>query len=516
MTDRELLEAYAREGSEEAFRALVERYVGLVYSACARQLRDKHLAEDATQGVFVVLSEKAGGIRQTRVAGWLLSVARFACSEVRRERVRRERREQAAAARCEEISDQDKGEILELLDAGLLALGASDREAVVLRYLREQSLKDVGEALGVSEEAARKRVDRGVEKLRKYFGKRGVTASVIGVTAAMGAESAKAAGMQGEIVERVLEGWRGGSASALPAAKIAKGTKVMMTVAKLKTAAVMGVFMIILGAGEWMIMRAMGESAGAGPVSATVAASAPANRAAETEAVGVDLSSPVKTVESLCVALKAGDREKTYACLAVDAKRTPTELDGMIACCLAENRMTRAAVAAYGASGRQLRTMTTGDEVADFLATMMGGMENVLHVEDQGQTARVTLNVPAEVLAIMPQEVRNDLTNVSSKVLWFRKEGSVWKFDIDRSMRVTAALPGAAAIDEAEAKSRNVAAMLERATMLDEVTKRIESGDLPTIGAAADAIRTGANRVAREHGAKALTFDTQIVEETKP
>jgi DNA-directed RNA polymerase specialized sigma24 family protein len=57
--DGALLGAFAREGSEAAFRALVERHSGWVYAAAFRQLRDANLAEDATQAVFVLLCQRA-------------------------------------------------------------------------------------------------------------------------------------------------------------------------------------------------------------------------------------------------------------------------------------------------------------------------------------------------------------------------------------------------------------------------------------------------------------------------
>ena len=86
MNDAQLLQEYAKNRSEAAFAELIERYVGLVYSSCWRQLRDRHLAEDATQAVFVLVSQKAaaGSLRAPTLAAWLLSTARYTCASVRR------------------------------------------------------------------------------------------------------------------------------------------------------------------------------------------------------------------------------------------------------------------------------------------------------------------------------------------------------------------------------------------------------------------------------------------------
>jgi RNA polymerase sigma factor (sigma-70 family) len=94
MDDRELLNAYVREGSEEAFAALVQRYLDLVYSAASRQLSNPDQAQDVTQAVFVMLSRKAGSIsRRTVLSGWLYRTARYVALEAARAENRRRIRE---------------------------------------------------------------------------------------------------------------------------------------------------------------------------------------------------------------------------------------------------------------------------------------------------------------------------------------------------------------------------------------------------------------------------------------
>ena len=101
--DFELLRRYVAEGSEEAFALLARRYVNLVYSAALRQVRDRHLAEDVTQAVFLVLARKAKSIRRkTPLSAWLHTTTRYAAGDVLRARARRMRIEHKAAGMTQE------------------------------------------------------------------------------------------------------------------------------------------------------------------------------------------------------------------------------------------------------------------------------------------------------------------------------------------------------------------------------------------------------------------------------
>ena len=159
-------------GSERAFRELVERYVNLVYSAAIRHLEEPQLAQDVVQTVFTALARKARTLpRDVILGGWLYRHTCFVASQAARtERRRRARERQALEMNA--LNDQpepDWERLAPFLDQAMQGLGTSDRDAVVLRYFEGRNLRHVGAALGISEEAARKRVTRALEKLRSFL-----------------------------------------------------------------------------------------------------------------------------------------------------------------------------------------------------------------------------------------------------------------------------------------------------------------------------------------------------------
>jgi RNA polymerase sigma factor (sigma-70 family) len=196
-TDSQLLRAYAEHRAEPAFTELVRRHVDFVYSAAQRMVCDSHLAEDVTQGVFVALSKQAVQlVNRPVLSGWLHGTARNIAAQTVRTDVRRRAREQEAAAMNELIvgeSETGWENIAPQLDAALGELDESDRDALLLRYFERKSAQEMAQSLGISDEAAQKRVSRAVEKLREFFSKRKITIGAGGLTVLISANAVQAA-----------------------------------------------------------------------------------------------------------------------------------------------------------------------------------------------------------------------------------------------------------------------------------------------------------------------------------
>jgi RNA polymerase sigma factor (sigma-70 family) len=191
-TDRQLLSEYAATGAHEAFARLVKRRIDLVYSAAMRQVRDAHLAEDVTQAVFIILARKARGVAEsgTPMSAWLLTTTHWVAMDALRKLARRRHHERKAAAMSQEAHETAESmkdvwaAVAPQIDSVLARLSEVDRAAIVLRYVEDKSLREVAAELGVSEAAAKQRVFRAVEKLRKSVGVRGVSTGAIGAAIA--------------------------------------------------------------------------------------------------------------------------------------------------------------------------------------------------------------------------------------------------------------------------------------------------------------------------------------------
>lgn len=250
MDDWQLLDAYARDGSEAAFSRLVDRHLGLVHAAARRQVRDDALAADVAQAVFLLLARKAGSLgRRGLLLGWLFQTTRFVAARALRADARRQRREQEAASMQElHTPDPRWDQLAPEVDEALSRLGAADRNALLLRFGEGRNHREVANALGLTEEAARKRVNRAIEKLRGVLLRQGVTvtAGMLGSLLAdrlcaappPGLATAISQGVAGDVIPHEAAGLAQQVASAWRRARL------QLAVGVLGTAAVMALVVL--------------------------------------------------------------------------------------------------------------------------------------------------------------------------------------------------------------------------------------------------------------------------------
>ena len=252
--DMELVREFAARRSDAAFETLVARHLNLVYSVALRQVRDPLMAQEVAQAVFIILARKAKSLGpKTILSGWLFRTAQYASADALKIQRRRQHREQEAYmesilncggdALSQPTNEEAWAQIVPLLDAAMLRLGEKDRNAIVLRYFENKNLREVGAALGASEDSARVRINRALDKLRKFFTKRGVMLSATLIATVVSANSVQAApvGLAATISAAAVKS----SAVAASTLTLVKGALKIMAWTKAKTAVIVAVATIL-------------------------------------------------------------------------------------------------------------------------------------------------------------------------------------------------------------------------------------------------------------------------------
>ncbi|HVU07224.1 MAG TPA: DUF6263 family protein [Verrucomicrobiae bacterium] len=266
--DLTLLREFAENNSESAFAEIVSRHVNLVYSVALRQVRDAHLAEEITQAVFIILARKANALGdKTILSGWLCRTARYASANALTIQRRRQKREQEAFMQSQmEQNDSPRenkalaemwNQISPFLDDALKKLNGKDHDALALRFFENKSFAEVGAALGASEDAAKMRVNRALEKLRKIFARRGVSSTAAIIAGTISANSVQAApiGLAKTISAVAITKGAVASASTLT---LIKGALKIMAWTKMKIAVVVGAG-VLLAAGGGTVVYEMNQ-----------------------------------------------------------------------------------------------------------------------------------------------------------------------------------------------------------------------------------------------------------------
>src|SRR5882672_7164332 len=231
---QQLIAEYAAQGSDAAFRELVARYLNLVYSTALRLVGgDTQLAEDVAQTVFIGLARKGRTLSsKVMLGGWLHQYTYHVATRAVRSEQRRQNREREAVEMNTLHGDSDANwrQLAPMLDEAITQLGSEDRTAIVLRFIEQRDFRSVGEALGSSQDAARVRVNRALEKLHVLLKQRGAALSVgaLGSLLATDAITAAPAGLAVTISTAALAGAATGAGTTLTLLKLMTTTQLKL------------------------------------------------------------------------------------------------------------------------------------------------------------------------------------------------------------------------------------------------------------------------------------------------
>lgn len=186
--DADLLRSYLQRRDEAAFAELVRRHLPVVYNAALRRMHGRaDLAEDVVQRVFCDVARKAALlVHHPVLIGWLHRSTRYAAIDVLRQEGRREKLARELTLMPDNHPDDPTvvpwEQLRTVLDEAMDELQPRDRELVLLRYFSGQTFAEAGARFGLREDAARRRTERALDKLRGCLARRGVTST----TAALG------------------------------------------------------------------------------------------------------------------------------------------------------------------------------------------------------------------------------------------------------------------------------------------------------------------------------------------
>jgi RNA polymerase sigma factor (sigma-70 family) len=488
-TMQDPLGEYVRTGSNEAFQCFVETHINSVYSQCLRQLRDPAAAQDVTQQVFISLAQKAAKLSPDVVLeGWLFTATRYCCANQLRAAGRRRIAERKAAIMRKEAVDFTSGnddfasQAEPLLDDAIARLDERDRNAVLLRFFRGQSLREVGNALGVSEDAAKQRVTRAVEKLRIYFARRRILASSEMVASALGCVVKPAAphavrAVLSVVLSRVAQG-----PAPLP--------KVMSAGSRI--GAGLAAACAIIAAGVVVSHIALAQAPGSqsvppaqsAPLSASVVQIAPATQP-------YSQATPIDTLSKLCAAMESNDARGIDDCVCSDGtNRDQADLGRILFEGEGVNyRISKAWKDKFGQAlmipGFGLDAFADHHTVHTALRAMLdlpGGPQSTI----DGDIAQVRIGLPAEYFAGSGPDRSPFLGRWSGATLVFNRVGRDWKLNTDRTVNVIVTTNR---MDGNEDDILHLAASIEQgiADSLNDVAAKIENGAIhsPTQGARA-------------------------------
>jgi RNA polymerase sigma-70 factor (ECF subfamily) len=286
-TDGDLLERFLRQHDERAFETLLQRHGPMLFAVCRRVLGQIQDAEDAFQATCLVLARKAGSIgKRASLPSWLYGVAYRTALKAKAQAWQRRCHEERVAAQVEErsASGPETTELRAVLDEELSRLPSKYRSALVLVHLENQSIEEAAKNLGWTNGQLRGALFRGRRRLQAVLERRGL-APALAFTSVVCAEAAPAACL--EQLTRAAGAFAAGrSIHGLVSEHVlhlAKGVIRDMFLARIKIAAVVGLMVVVLGAGAsaWLpLNRVQGTS-----VADTEPPAQPASQVAEKEPV---------------------------------------------------------------------------------------------------------------------------------------------------------------------------------------------------------------------------------------
>jgi RNA polymerase sigma factor, sigma-70 family len=251
VNDQQLLAAYL-EGNERALETLVQNYYPLVVATATRATRDPQLAQDIAQTVFLIFARKARRlVREVSLPGWFMRTAQFVSRDALKKVARRSYYETASGTGLGKVTEAHEVTGAELLlTEALLALSPKEQVCVLARFYDEHAMEKIARDHGISEDAAQKRIERGLKKMRSFFARRGfrVAAGIVpGLFVA-----AFPRGAEAQAVQSVLSGLHVAKTTGATTASLLHANQLLQEISRRELLSIglkIGAGLLVAGAG---------------------------------------------------------------------------------------------------------------------------------------------------------------------------------------------------------------------------------------------------------------------------
>jgi len=196
-SDKDLWADFVSNGHDDSFNVLVQRYKLKLFDVAFRVLYNRHAAEDAVQGVFIQLLQRKSELLEIEsLQSWLYKAVLNSALNMKTSTERRREREKAQQIPSALETPRElaaRAEVHQELELALAKLKDSSRIPLVFHYLHGLSHAETGHIMGLSSDAVRRRIVRGLKRLRKLLTGRGLLLTVVALEESLRALPAKAA-----------------------------------------------------------------------------------------------------------------------------------------------------------------------------------------------------------------------------------------------------------------------------------------------------------------------------------
>lgn len=497
ISDGQLVRQYVESKSQSAFAELAARHAHWIYSYALRKAHDSHMAEDIVQAVFLVLAQKAPTLGETIPLNvWLFRVAHFAAAQALRGETRRKRHERKAASMNPETCSQDAEsvwqEVRPRLDELVLHLRENDRRAILLRFYEQKTMAEVGAALNVSEDAAKKRVAKAVQRLRSSLAASGISLpaeALMNSLIAGATHFAPASVVAGCAALAVSPGTQ-------EVLLIARGTVRAMLIAQNKLTALAAILLVTLIAGAAATAHLLFGGSSSQPPPEAQSQPVPmvaAARQYEPTTQPVSQNTPLNTLAKLAAAIQANDGAAIVQCLcdngtdpgSAGLARDVFLLNGSI--CQIQKAWRSKFNVPMVVRGMKFDLFAAGggfEMLLDRLLKIPGGPE----VRIDGGEARVRVDLPAEIFAGTGIDRSAALGHWSGATLFLTRVGDSWKLNTDRTLNIVAT------VDREPGNHEDTLVLKQRicedlSEGLNKIAIEIGNGSMTSPEEAADAVR---------------------------